>query len=52
MMRVTSDIKEETVKQAIPKGPSVSKEENKHDEEINLTPQDKTDNIDWCKCRC
>ena len=28
----------------------VSEEENSCEEEINLTPQDRTDNIDWCKC--
>ena len=29
-----------------------SKEEKGCGEEINLTPQDRIANIDWCKCRC
>ena len=30
----------------------VSEEENKCEEEINLTPKDGIANIDWCKCGC
>ena len=60
-----SDIGEEIVKQintlkplyieprkTIPKKHFVWKEDNYWEEEINLTPQDRTGNIDWCKCRC
>ena len=39
-------------RKVIPKKPFVSKEENKRDEEINLTPPDKTGNTEWLKCRC
>ena len=35
---------------AIPKKYLVLEEENNWEEEINLTPQDKIDNTDWCKC--
>ena len=61
----SSDIKEEIIKQinmlkpfdmellnTIPKQHFVSKEENKYEKEINLTPQDRTGNIDCCKCGC
>ena len=27
-------------------------EEYNCEEEINLTPQDTINNMDWCKCRC
>ena len=37
---------------AILKKPFVSEEENNCVEEINLTPQDRIGNIDWCKCGC
>ena len=30
----------------------VSEEEYSCEEEINLTPQDRIGNIDWCKCGC
>ena len=30
----------------------VSEEENNCEEEINLTPQDRIANINWCKCVC
>ena len=58
----SSDIEEEIIKQlntppfnmepgkAIPKKYLVLEEENNWEEEINLTPQDKIDNTDWCKC--
>ena len=58
------DVKEEIIKQlntlkplnmkphkTIPKKPFALEEEN-NCEEIILTPQDRTGNIDWCKCRC
>ena len=34
----------------IPKKLFVSKEQNNCEEEISLTPQDRIDDIDWCKC--
>ena len=34
---------------AIPKKHFVSEEENNCQREINLTPQDRIGNIDWCK---
>ena len=37
---------------AIPKTPVVSQEENNCKEEINLTSQDGTGNINWCKYGC
>ena len=30
----------------------VSEKENNCEEEINLTPEDRTGNLDWCKCGC
>ena len=39
-------------RKVISKKPLVLEEENNCEEEINLTPQDRIDNIDWCKCRC
>ena len=30
----------------------VWEEENNCEEKINLTPQEKIGNIDWCKCGC
>ena len=39
-------------RKAIPKKRFVSEEENNGEEEINLTSQDRIDNINWCKCRC
>ena len=30
----------------------VSEEENNSEEEINLAPQDRIGNVDWCKCGC
>ena len=30
----------------------VPEEENNCEVEINLTPQDRIANIDWCKCGC
>ena len=38
------------LRKAIPKKLFVSEEENNCQEELNLTPQDKIGNIDWCKC--
>ena len=59
----SSDIEKEIIKQinrlkpfdmepckAIPKKPFVSEEENKCEEEINLTTQERIGNISWCKC--
>ena len=37
---------------AILKKPFVFEEENNCEEEINLTPQDRIDNVDWCRCGC
>ena len=61
----SSDIKEEIIKQintlkpfdmkprkAISKKPFVSEEQNSCEEEINLIPQERIGNIDWCKCGC
>ena len=61
----TSDIEDEIIKQintqkpfdvepckAIPKKHFVSEEENNCEKEINLIRQDRTGNIDWCKCGC
>ena len=62
----SSDVKEEIIKQvnmlkpfdmeprkAVPKKPLVwEEEENNCKEEINLTPQDRIGNIDWCKYGC
>ena len=39
-------------RKAIPKKPFASEEANNCEEEINLTPQDRIGNIDWCKCGC
>ena len=39
-------------RKAIPKKRFVSEEENNGEEEINLTSQDRIDNINWCRCRC
>ena len=60
-VRNSSDIEEEIIKQinmlkpfgmeppkAIPKKLFVSEEENNCKEEINLTPQNRIGNIDWC----
>ena len=61
---VTLQIKEEIIKQintlkpfdmeprkALPKKKKfASEEENNCEEEINLTPQYRIDNINWCKC--
>ena len=59
----SSDIKEVIIKQintlkpfdmepgkAIPKKHFVLEEESNCEEEMNLTPQDRIGNIDWCKC--
>ena len=59
----SSNIEEEIIKQinmlkpfdmeprkAISKKPFVSKEKSNHEEEINLTPQGRIGNINWCKC--
>ena len=59
----SSNIEEEIIKQisklkpfdmepckVIPKKLFVSKEQNNCEEEISLTPQDRIDDIDWCKC--
>ena len=37
---------------AIPKKNFVSEEANNCEEKINLAPQDRIGNIDWCICRC
>ena len=36
----------------IPKKTFALEEENICAEEINLTPQNRIGNIDWCKCGC
>ena len=59
----SSNIEEEIIKQinklkpldmepckAIPKKRFVSKEQNNCEEKISLTPQDRSGDIDWCKC--
>ena len=37
-------------RKAISKKPFVSKEKSNREEEINLTPQGRIGNINWCKC--
>ena len=62
---IFTDIEEDIIKQintlkpfdmepckAIPKKNFGSEEENNCEKEINLTGQDKMENIDWCKCGC
>ena len=39
-------------RQAISINHFVSEEENNCQEEINLTPQNRIGNTDWCKCGC
>ena len=38
--------------QAIPKKHFVSEKQHNCGKEINLTPQERIGNIDWCKCGC
>ena len=37
-------------RKVIPEKHFVSEEENNCEEEVNLTPEDRIGNSDWCKC--